>query len=362
MTFKALREALRGGERVEQHRLSYDARAMTPKDADKLGIPYFDRTHVWTLSTEQVDSYRTVIRVAGWNLDTRYRSNPVVLFNHGFSMANPQVDMPIGRAVATWTDRRKSIGPRFRGAIQFADSIELARDVHRLVKDGFLRGASVGFYNEEFRELGDDVIELSRNTLFENSIVGLPANAGSLVDRSMLDLTKEELNHHRRQYGLHAYMKAMRIAAEEQADLSHSAGSDASTIDKVYSGNVNRLYSPVETYAATNPNRDTEEQKMKEELQEVRDLMHGLVRTINRNHEELFQRLADMSTRTVEADTAEGRVAEGQVVSPETEIDETPKNVRQFVDAPEANHDNGQDSSDDEDIYDDGNRAFVRLV
>lgn len=114
----------------------------------------------------------------------------VVLFNH-------DVDRPIGRVERAW------IGDDARGhALVKFDTDDESEKIFQKVKNGFLRGVSVGYRIREFLQLKED--EVSADGRFkgpavvvtkweplEISIVSVPADPGVGVGRSMETEEKE---------------------------------------------------------------------------------------------------------------------------------------------------------------------------
>jgi len=136
------------------------------------------RTITFVASTEAVDRYGDIIRVAGWKLDN-YRKNPVVLWGHRSG------DPPIGRCVEIGIE---SNPPALVQKVEFAtkDVYPFADTVYRLYKDGFLRAVSVGFlpleepkprFSLEGEYLGEEFLS---QELLELSAVAVPANPEAL--------------------------------------------------------------------------------------------------------------------------------------------------------------------------------------
>jgi HK97 family phage prohead protease len=147
------------------------------------------RTAEFVASTEAIDSYDEVVE-QDWILD-RYKRNPVVLYAHnqptgggmlGGSALRQRETFPIGRAQSVKVVGNKKDGTkRLEAKIEFVPegTFEEADIAWKLVKSGFLRAVSVGFMPHDARKerRGDrEVFVLSRNELFEISVVPLPAN------------------------------------------------------------------------------------------------------------------------------------------------------------------------------------------
>lgn len=129
-------------------------------------------SYTFTLTTGAVDGNGNIADVAGWDL-ARYRSNPVVFFNHFWQ------DTPIGRTVGL------QITPdRIEATIELAPTA-LAQEIATLIRDGYIRGASPGWRPTDYEVRRDGNghflgIHSHRQELIEASIVGVPANPEAL--------------------------------------------------------------------------------------------------------------------------------------------------------------------------------------
>jgi HK97 family phage prohead protease len=129
----------------------------------------------FVVTTDTPDRERDVIVPAGIDL-TNFLRNPVIPFAHDYR------SLPVGRAVEV---ARSEHGIEMVIEFATADLNPMAEYVYRMVKAGFLRGASVGFrplewtFNEDRK--GYDYI---RCELLEVSVVPVPANAEALMAAS----------------------------------------------------------------------------------------------------------------------------------------------------------------------------------
>jgi HK97 family phage prohead protease len=139
-------------------------------DADK-------RTIDFVISTERVDSYGTVFKIDGWELDA-YRTNPVVAYNH--HVLGPDPDLIIGTS-----DVRVEDG-QLVATLSLEEGNSVADKVLRKLKNGTLRGASIGAVIHEGRygkrDIGEDpdTIYFTRMSLVEWSVVSIPSNPDAL--------------------------------------------------------------------------------------------------------------------------------------------------------------------------------------
>ncbi len=125
-------------------------------------------------STEAVDSYGTVLK--GWDLE-RYQRAPVVLWNHD------RIGLPIGSA-----ENVRLEGGELRMSIRFVDAAAnpIAEQVYQGVKQGAIRGVSVGFAPRSDIKVtmdeGAEVDTLDGLELLEVSLCAVPANPEAVVD------------------------------------------------------------------------------------------------------------------------------------------------------------------------------------
>lgn len=146
---------------TEQRRVSAAAPRSIDLDA---------RTAEFVASTETVDAHRSIVR-QDWKLD-RFNANPVVLFNH-------DSDFPIGTAEA-----RAEEGVGLVAKVRFAEGDPHAERAWNLVRQGVLRGVSVGFRpsTAKFEKHdGEEILVLSGNDLFELSVTSQPSNPEALA-------------------------------------------------------------------------------------------------------------------------------------------------------------------------------------
>lgn len=145
------------------------------KQFDAVAEPMEDRRIRFTITTADPDRERDIVDASGVDMDAFMR-NPVVLFAHDYK------SLPVARAI-----QLERQADRIVATTEFAtaDLNPIAEQVYRMVKGGFLRGASIGFrplewnYDEERRGVNFHKVEL-----LEFSIVPVPANAMALIAAS----------------------------------------------------------------------------------------------------------------------------------------------------------------------------------
>jgi HK97 family phage prohead protease len=160
------------------------------------------RTVDYIASTETVDSYGEIVE-QDWILD-RFNKNPVILYNHNRAVGGgffgggslpPEATLPIGRSIehgVVTTSGKTAL--RIRVQFAPADLNPFADKIFGLVREGYLKGGSVGFNPHDVRrETHDDVDTyiLSKNELFEFSICPMGANPDAV------SLSVDDIQSHR---------------------------------------------------------------------------------------------------------------------------------------------------------------------
>lgn len=136
------------------------------------------------LTTEDIfekDGMRIKILTNGINLTERFNDNPVILLEH-----NPE------KVLGKWTSI-EVIDNKITAIPQFDDDDDSVKIANK-IKKGSIKSASIGIeVDEAFLE--GDVLIVSKSTLFEASIVAIPANKNakviSLSKDKVLFLSKE---------------------------------------------------------------------------------------------------------------------------------------------------------------------------
>jgi HK97 family phage prohead protease len=140
-------------------------------------------------STDAEDGHGTVVEQS-WDLK-RFKANPVVLFEHGYAGGflggKAEEKVPIARAEKVRVEEGKL---KARLVFPAAGRHALADEVWNALEDGRLNAVSVGFrpgkVTREELEGGRERYRLSKNVLFEISVVGLPSNPECVAERSIL--------------------------------------------------------------------------------------------------------------------------------------------------------------------------------
>lgn len=156
-------------------------------------------------SDETLDRMGDVVPIDAWDL-SKYRSNPLLLVNHDYSVENI-----VGRAKSIRIDRVKK---QLTFEPEFHAITELAKAVKAMVMDGFLKTVSVGFLPHGPKKDGDT----GTNELLEISFVPVPANPGAhaLMQRGIESLEKEGISEETKSQ-LEKFMDC-EVQVEEQKD------------------------------------------------------------------------------------------------------------------------------------------------
>lgn len=143
-----------------------------------------DRSIKFIITSGAADRENDVIDPNGWDV-SNYLKNPVVLFAHDYG------SLPVAR-----TTELVQHGDKLIAVAEFA-SAELnpmAEQVFNMLKQGFLKGASVGFRPTSF-EYNDERggVDFTGQELLEFSVVPVPANAQALMAAGLDDIDTELL-------------------------------------------------------------------------------------------------------------------------------------------------------------------------
>lgn len=131
----------------------------------------------FVISTEAVDTYDTVFKIDGWDLE-RYNRSPIVFYNHKSWSDDP--DMIIG------TSEVRVEGDQLIALLTLEEGNPVAEKVWRKIQNGSLNMASIGANPIEWRwgdfDKGEnpDVIYFIRQELLEWSIVPVGSNPDAL--------------------------------------------------------------------------------------------------------------------------------------------------------------------------------------
>jgi HK97 family phage prohead protease len=137
-----------------------------------------DRSVKFIITTGAADREKDVIDPDGWEIGN-YLKNPVVLFAHDYD------SLPVARTISLEQKDDKLIAV---AEFATAELNPMAERVFQMLKQGFLRGASVGFRPMSFAF--NDVrggVDFAKQELLEFSIVPIPANAQALMAAGLSD-------------------------------------------------------------------------------------------------------------------------------------------------------------------------------
>jgi HK97 family phage prohead protease len=143
-----------------------------------------DRSVKFIITTGAADRERDVIDPSGWDVSS-YLQNPVVLFAHDYD------SLPIARTISLEQHNDKLVAV---AEFATAELNPMAEQVYQMLKQGFLKGASVGFrpvtfaYNDE-----RGGVDFAQQELLEFSVVPIPANAQALMAAGVSSADVSEL-------------------------------------------------------------------------------------------------------------------------------------------------------------------------
>jgi phage head maturation protease len=131
-----------------------------------------------------INSYGFRVLNAGINFD-RFKENPVMLYNH-------EDDQVIGR----WENWRVE-GSQLKADAVFDSEDDEVKKIEGKVDRGFLKGASLGIHIEsaEFMSMPgmDAVPAVTKSSVFEASVVGVPSNSLTLYSAKKERLSAEQV-------------------------------------------------------------------------------------------------------------------------------------------------------------------------
>ena len=146
----------------------------------------------FVISSEAVDTYRTVFKRSGWDL-TRYLNNNVVCYQHRANSGDPDDVIGIGEVFFE--------GDNMIGRVTFedAETNPKAEKIMRKVHNGTLKMASINAMPSEYRygnkaENEDpEILYFTRQELMEWSIVTVGSNPDALKRNAAVveDIKKE---------------------------------------------------------------------------------------------------------------------------------------------------------------------------
>lgn len=154
---------------------SAQVRELPTKPADTASN---ERVFQLVASTQDLDSHDSIVE-ASWDLK-RYLENPIVLWDH--NMTFDSGTLPIGTMRKLEVNKDNQLVGELVLASEKANP--RAEQVFQLIKEGILRGVSVGFYPRDVRyekHDGRQVLVLSNNELREISLTPVPSNPNTLI-------------------------------------------------------------------------------------------------------------------------------------------------------------------------------------
>lgn len=149
-----------------------------------------ERTFTAVLTSNALDRDFEILLPDGIN-KSEYMNNPVILLSHN------QKELPIGKVKSI---RKQGDNLIAKGVI--AEGVRVADEAWQLIKNGFLKGISIGFSileqrnptPQDIKRFGKDIRRvISKYKLLEISVVSIPANQEALITGvKSLDLNEED--------------------------------------------------------------------------------------------------------------------------------------------------------------------------
>src|SRR5215207_8353769 len=255
------------------------------RDAKKIPTSGFD----YVLSDDSVDRHGTVLSPDGWDLNY-FRKNNVAFFNHNNSF-------PIG----TWENIRVE-GKRLLARLKLAEEGTSDRidEIIRLVRQGILKAASVGFKprSRPERQRSDGPLVYKTQELLEASIVGVGSNSNALVMQARsMNISPETMSIVFGEQAIKNAKRGVGATAEHGSTSSHSR-------------KISNMPTPISQRIETAQTKLTE---LRDQLTTnldidepddaalvVREDLNGKVAAAQRNLESLEEAERQLSTRSIE--------------------------------------------------------------
>jgi HK97 family phage prohead protease/HK97 family phage major capsid protein len=211
----------------------------------------------YVLSDATVDRYGDIVEPQGWQLDN-FRSNPIALFNH----RPDQVVGTWGNVRVTKDALMAEFQPAEPGTSRIAD------EVRKLVEQGVLRAASVGFHGIEAEPIkGTRGTRYKSQELVETSIVSVPANPQALAIAKSLEISDDTME---LVFGKHAATITRSISPGKHADTKPRTRATTMNISQQIEDVQTRLNAARDALHAhvENPDHDIEQaQQLNDEVE-----------------------------------------------------------------------------------------------
>jgi hypothetical protein len=123
------------------------------------------------INTGEVDRQGERVNIDGVDLRA-WKQNPVVLYGHDY------YSLPIGKGLSIGK-RDEKISSKFQLA---TEEYDFAGTVAKLIEGGYLNAVSIGLLVKEW---SPDYTEIVKSEMVEYSIVPVPSDKGSLIQRSL---------------------------------------------------------------------------------------------------------------------------------------------------------------------------------
>lgn len=145
---------------------------------EKQSVNEDEREVIACASKEIQDRDGDIIRIDGIDIK-EYKKNPVVLFGHNHS------DLPIAKCTKVWKEDKKLMVK-----IKFPEPevSSVGDSIYKLIKGDYLSCLSIGFAPkwDKAVQLKDAGWDFKESSLYEISVVPIPANPGAMVEMKSL--------------------------------------------------------------------------------------------------------------------------------------------------------------------------------
>ncbi len=180
------------------------------------------RTVSHYISGGEPNDYGQVLKPEGYD-DSRYRKNPIVLFQHGLSdlfittPARIQLDFVLGKNTKIQVD-----GNYLRAETEFRDDdkSDFAHDVYNLYRLGFLNGWSKWFYPVSEPRAENGYVYYDKWGIYEYSAVFVPVDGDSTTqETNFLNALESVKSDTMKKYFMHSIMNRKTAGEDDSLNL-----------------------------------------------------------------------------------------------------------------------------------------------
>ena len=205
------------------------------------------------INTADLDAHNSIVHPEGADF-TRFYDNPIVYYDHGYLY--DQTTLPIGAAV--------SIGKTKSGiesAFYLARGVDPADAVGELMRQGVLRGVSIGFFSTKIGfekvkgvdiygdEMDDEIMHIYEWQLYEYSVVGVPSNPKALLKSAVSAYEKrlKSVTYPDQRSACKAHVAHILDLQRRGASTGMLAEACSPILEQIYGASVKDLYSGIKS-------------------------------------------------------------------------------------------------------------------